>query len=299
MRVLRCLIVGLCVAWQAAGNVPTPAPPICQNPYEPFTSFTPHCIRRKYYSLLPIPLGDGSPRSHPTSTAPPFTFNTSPRMNPANGVHKNSTGPAISRRSRHAPHRNPRANLRSQRGIGQCRSRHIGGHPSGSNAVYHDSLRRKLRRQALGETDDRSLGHCVIGVISLAPLPGGGTDEYDMSPCSTPIRRGCCTRWTGVPSALPRPVSARTLHRGLRQSCAAISRRTFRRWVRLRVPTLRDLQPGCRAGQSRLRPSRPGRCPSAGVSPVPAQWRCSPPDPEGPVRAHSAASASACLRAWR
>src|SRR5579871_45331 len=36
------------------------------------------------------------PLFQPTSTAPPFTLNTSPVMNPAYSVHKNSTGAAIS-----------------------------------------------------------------------------------------------------------------------------------------------------------------------------------------------------------
>src|ERR1700728_3980876 len=34
--------------------------------------------------------------SYPAKTAPPFTFKISPLMNPASGVHKKRTGPAIS-----------------------------------------------------------------------------------------------------------------------------------------------------------------------------------------------------------
>src|SRR6185437_9907855 len=37
-----------------------------------------------------------SPCRHPTSTAPPFTFSTSPLMNPAHGVQRKRIGAAIS-----------------------------------------------------------------------------------------------------------------------------------------------------------------------------------------------------------
>ena len=55
------------------------------------TAAHPFPILPPRFCLIPIPC------LYPTSTAPPFTFTTSPEINPARGVHRNSTGPAISR----------------------------------------------------------------------------------------------------------------------------------------------------------------------------------------------------------
>src|SRR5208337_4888978 len=75
----------------------------CQFPEShrsPLSSYQPSAISPRVHgcprfavpcSLIPVPC------FYPTSTAPPFTFSTSPEMNPASGVQRKTIGPAISR----------------------------------------------------------------------------------------------------------------------------------------------------------------------------------------------------------
>ena len=57
-------------------------------------------------------------------------------MNPASGVHKNSTGPAISRALATRPTGIAAGNLRAQLGVAQRGRRHIRRHPSRRHTVY-------------------------------------------------------------------------------------------------------------------------------------------------------------------
>ena len=77
-----------------------------RHPDQRYRQNFPH--RSPIYLTGPCPLASWShhslfpaepqfPALHPTSTAPPFTFSISPVINPASGVHRNNTGPAISR----------------------------------------------------------------------------------------------------------------------------------------------------------------------------------------------------------
>ena len=118
---------------------------------------------------------------YPTRTAPPFTFSTSPLMNPASGVHRNSTGPAISRVLRDRPSGMPALIFAPIAGSPNRRRRHLRRHPSRRHAIHPDTPRRQLARQALGETNQGAFGHGIVGVMGLAPLPGGRADQHDVT----------------------------------------------------------------------------------------------------------------------
>src|SRR6266566_10049978 len=57
-------------------------------------------------------------------------------------------------------------------------SRHIGIHPTRSNTVHIDMMRRKLGGETFDHTDDRAFGRRVIGMKCFAPLPGSGADQH-------------------------------------------------------------------------------------------------------------------------
>ena len=61
-------------------------------------------------------------------------------MNPASGVHKNSTGPAISRALATRPRGIAGGNLLAQLGVGQRGCRHIRRHPPRRHTVYPNPL---------------------------------------------------------------------------------------------------------------------------------------------------------------
>src|SRR5436190_15466050 len=62
--------------------------------------------------------------------------------------------------------------------IVERRSRHIGVHPTWSNTVHIDMMRRQLSGETFDHADDRAFGRRVIGMKRFAPLPGGGADQY-------------------------------------------------------------------------------------------------------------------------
>ena len=107
---------------------------------------------------------------HPTSTAPPFTLNTSPETNPAHGVHRNTIGPAISSGSAARPSGiNPSAFLDAS-GSAQRSSRHLRPHPPRRHAVAQNPLRPQLARQALRQRNQRALARRIVRMKRLAPL---------------------------------------------------------------------------------------------------------------------------------
>ncbi len=126
---------------------------------------------------------------YPTSTAPPFTFSTSPLINPASGVHRNSTGPAISRGFPTLPTGIPASNSRPQRWIIQRRRRHLCSHPPRSHAIHAKSPWRQLTRQALCQTDQRAFRHGIVRVERLAALPGRRADQHDVPLCAVGSNR--------------------------------------------------------------------------------------------------------------
>src|SRR6266566_5839841 len=58
------------------------------------------------------------------------------------------------------------------------RSRHIGVHPTWSNTVHIDMMRRELGGETFDHADDRAFGRRVIGMKRFAPLPGSGADQH-------------------------------------------------------------------------------------------------------------------------
>src|SRR6266478_6840499 len=51
------------------------------------------------------------------------------------------------------------AGLGFQNGIG-----HVGGDPTGSNAIYEDVVTRKLRRKTFDKADDAAFGSAIMGM---------------------------------------------------------------------------------------------------------------------------------------
>ena len=196
--------------------------------------------------------------SYPTSTAPPFTFSTSPEMNPASGVHKKQHRPGNLPRARHAAHRNAGGNLPALARRRQRGGRHIRGHPPRRHTVYPDPLRRQFARQALCETDERAFRHGIVGVVGLAALPRRRADQHDMSRrYPRPMRRSSAAPRPAAPSAPPPPAPARTPSPDSRPASAAIAPRPSAQSARLRPPTRRDSRPECPAARTQPRPSRP------------------------------------------
>ena len=107
--------------------------------------------------------------SYPTSTAPPFTFNTSPLMNPASGVTeqdwpgnfaRGATRPTgiVSDLDRLALHR-------------RARSRHIRCDPAGATQFTRMPARRQFTGQTLCETDEGAFGYGVVGMVGSPRWP--------------------------------------------------------------------------------------------------------------------------------
>ena len=155
-------------------------------------------------------------------------------MNPASGVHRKSTGPAISRALATRPSGIAAAIFGACRGIGQRCGRHIRRHPPRRHTVYPDPLRRQLARQAFGETDQRAFRHGIVGVIRLAALPRSGADQ-DNVPCSLfapgrvfchphrhlQLPRSAICRSICATAACTRPKTASRFTASVRRHCAS------------------------------------------------------------------------------
>src|SRR5579884_653945 len=86
-------------------------------------------------------------------------------------------------RSGDAPERNGGEDLLPGHGIVQCRSGHIGGHPSWSDAVYINAFAGQFAGKTFGKADDGALGCGVVGMEGLSALPCRGADENNVSAC--------------------------------------------------------------------------------------------------------------------
>src|SRR5205085_8286703 len=67
-------------------------------------------------------------------------------------------------------------------------SRHVGCHPSWSNAVHVDPITGKFRAKSFNHTDDSAFAGSVIAMKGFSTLSRGGTDNHDAAGClsSTP-----------------------------------------------------------------------------------------------------------------
>jgi len=101
-------------------------------------------------------------------------------MKPASGVHRKSMGPAISRGLPTRPSGMAAAIWGPSFGSPSVEADiSVATHPGATQLTRMPSA--PARWTGFGETDERAFGYGIVGVVGLAALAGGGTDEHDVA----------------------------------------------------------------------------------------------------------------------